>query len=65
MSAEELTSLPPSVRARLETVEALLDVTLAHAEELNRLRVLLEARVALLEERLGTMPARLRDEPGS
>lgn len=65
MSAEEWASLPPSVRARLETVEALLDVTLAHVEELNRLRGLLEERIARLEERVGTNSSNSSKPPSS
>ncbi|TAK27774.1 MAG: hypothetical protein EPO40_16145 [Myxococcaceae bacterium] len=65
VSAEEMASLPPSVRARLETVEDLLDVTLAHVEELNRLRGLLEERVARLEERVGTNSSNSSKPPSS
>jgi transposase len=65
VSAGELALLPPSVRARLATVEDLLDVTLAHVEELNRLRVLLEARVAWLEARVGTNSSNSSKPPSS
>lgn len=65
MSAEELAGLPPSVRARLETLEHLLDLTLAHVEELNRLRGLLEERVARLEERVGTNSSNSSKPPSS
>ena len=65
MSAEELALLPPSVRARLATVEDLLDVTLAHVEELNRLGVLLEARIAWPEERVGTNSSNSSKPPRS
>lgn len=54
VSAEEMANTPPFVRARLSVVEDLLDVTLDHVAELARLNALLAARVALLEERVGT-----------
>jgi transposase len=65
VSAEELASTPPLVRARMDAVESLLDITLAHVEELNRLRAVLEARVALLEERVGTNSSNSSKPPSS
>ncbi len=65
MSEADLAVTPPSVHARYTALESLLDIALAHVADLNEHRQLLEARVAQLEERLGTTSRNSSKPPSS
>ncbi len=65
VSEADLAATPPSVRARYAALESLLDIALGHIADLNQHRQLLEARVAQLEERLGTNSRNSSKPPSS